>query len=247
MIEEADGNADPTAPPPLERVLRRWEGPVVRVAYRVTGCLEDAEDVRQAVFLKLLERRFLKSFQDEFWGRDPQKRPGVMGFDVDGVGPVFAVNLTFPVAEKLPEETPDEWEAARREARGERRIGGAVTPLQTEKVVSVAREAIADFGSRIRGLDPKESVAILIYADQSSPIRTRVARRATGQNVAESKDLAHELLYLGDVSRRNDLPPAAMVRAKGEDIEALRKGELKREDFLGKIEVLPGLPEKKNL
>jgi RNA polymerase sigma-70 factor (ECF subfamily) len=36
-------------------LVRRWEGPLLRIAYRITGRLADAEDVRQRVFLKLLE------------------------------------------------------------------------------------------------------------------------------------------------------------------------------------------------
>jgi len=35
-------------------LVRRWEGPLVRIAYRITGHLAEAEDVRQQVFLKLL-------------------------------------------------------------------------------------------------------------------------------------------------------------------------------------------------
>jgi RNA polymerase sigma-70 factor (ECF subfamily) len=36
-------------------LVRRWEGPLVRIAYRITGDLAEAEDVRQRVLLKLLE------------------------------------------------------------------------------------------------------------------------------------------------------------------------------------------------
>ncbi len=36
-------------------LVRRWEGGPVRIAYRITGQLAEAEDVRQRVFLKLLE------------------------------------------------------------------------------------------------------------------------------------------------------------------------------------------------
>ena len=36
-------------------LVRRWEGPLVRIAYRITGQMAEAEDVRQRVFLKLLE------------------------------------------------------------------------------------------------------------------------------------------------------------------------------------------------
>jgi RNA polymerase sigma-70 factor, ECF subfamily len=35
-------------------LVRRWEGPLLRIAYRITGQMADAEDVRQRVFLKLL-------------------------------------------------------------------------------------------------------------------------------------------------------------------------------------------------
>jgi RNA polymerase sigma-70 factor, ECF subfamily len=35
-------------------LVRRWEGPLVRIAYRITGDLAEAEDVRQRVLLKLL-------------------------------------------------------------------------------------------------------------------------------------------------------------------------------------------------
>ncbi len=36
-------------------LVRRWEGPLLRVAYRITGRMAEAEDVRQRVLLKLLE------------------------------------------------------------------------------------------------------------------------------------------------------------------------------------------------
>jgi RNA polymerase sigma-70 factor, ECF subfamily len=36
-------------------LVRRWEGPMVRIAYRITSDLAEAEDLRQRVFLKLLE------------------------------------------------------------------------------------------------------------------------------------------------------------------------------------------------
>ena len=36
-------------------LVRRWEGPLVRIAYRITGDLAEAEDLRQRVLLKLLE------------------------------------------------------------------------------------------------------------------------------------------------------------------------------------------------
>jgi RNA polymerase sigma-70 factor (ECF subfamily) len=36
-------------------LVRRWEGPMVRVAYRITGDLAEAEDLRQRVLLKLLQ------------------------------------------------------------------------------------------------------------------------------------------------------------------------------------------------
>ena len=36
-------------------LVRRWERPVLWIAYRVLGDLAEAEDVRQAIFLKLLQ------------------------------------------------------------------------------------------------------------------------------------------------------------------------------------------------
>jgi RNA polymerase sigma-70 factor (ECF subfamily) len=36
-------------------LVRRWEGPLVRIAYRITGDLAEAEDLRQRVLLRLLE------------------------------------------------------------------------------------------------------------------------------------------------------------------------------------------------
>jgi RNA polymerase sigma-70 factor (ECF subfamily) len=36
-------------------LVRRWEAPLLRIAYRITGHVAEAEDVRQRVFLKLLE------------------------------------------------------------------------------------------------------------------------------------------------------------------------------------------------
>jgi RNA polymerase sigma-70 factor, ECF subfamily len=39
----------------LAVLVRRWEAPLLRIAYRITGQMAEAEDVRQRVFLKLLE------------------------------------------------------------------------------------------------------------------------------------------------------------------------------------------------
>jgi RNA polymerase sigma-70 factor (ECF subfamily) len=36
-------------------LVRRWEGPLLQIAYRITGQMAEAEDVRQRVFLKLFE------------------------------------------------------------------------------------------------------------------------------------------------------------------------------------------------
>ena len=38
-------------------LVRRWETPTHRLAYRITGCSADADEVRQDVFLKLLDGR----------------------------------------------------------------------------------------------------------------------------------------------------------------------------------------------
>src|SRR3954463_1464751 len=38
----------------LTALVARWEGPLFRIARRITGSAEDAEDVRQEVFLRLL-------------------------------------------------------------------------------------------------------------------------------------------------------------------------------------------------
>jgi RNA polymerase sigma-70 factor (ECF subfamily) len=40
----------------FEVLVRRWEGPLLRIAYRITGELAESEDLRQQVLLKLLER-----------------------------------------------------------------------------------------------------------------------------------------------------------------------------------------------
>jgi RNA polymerase sigma-70 factor, ECF subfamily len=38
----------------LTALVARWEGPIFRIARRITGSTEDAEDVRQEIFLRLL-------------------------------------------------------------------------------------------------------------------------------------------------------------------------------------------------
>lgn len=40
----------------LQELVRRWEGSVYRIAWRVLGNAADAEEVRQGVFLRLLEK-----------------------------------------------------------------------------------------------------------------------------------------------------------------------------------------------
>ena len=40
----------------LEALVRRWEKALLRVAFRIVGQLQDAEEVRQNVFVRLVER-----------------------------------------------------------------------------------------------------------------------------------------------------------------------------------------------
>lgn len=47
-------------------LVRRWEGAVLRVAARVTGDVSEAEEVRQAVFLRLLESPRIVRHPDRF-------------------------------------------------------------------------------------------------------------------------------------------------------------------------------------
>jgi len=50
----------------LGLLVRRWEGSVYRIAYRVLGRDCDAEEVRQAVFLRLVERPTAVRHADRF-------------------------------------------------------------------------------------------------------------------------------------------------------------------------------------
>ncbi len=37
------------------KLIRRWEGPLLQIAYRVVGCLDQAEDIRQTIMLRMLQ------------------------------------------------------------------------------------------------------------------------------------------------------------------------------------------------
>lgn len=39
----------------VKTLVRRWEGPILRVAFRIVGDLAEAEDIRQTVFVRMLE------------------------------------------------------------------------------------------------------------------------------------------------------------------------------------------------
>ena len=47
-------------------LVRRWEGPLMRIAYRIAGQTAEAEDVRQRVFLKLLEGTYAVRRPEQF-------------------------------------------------------------------------------------------------------------------------------------------------------------------------------------
>lgn len=49
-------NTDPAPEADLERIFRENHGRVLRAAYRITGNSQDAEDVLQTVFLRLVRR-----------------------------------------------------------------------------------------------------------------------------------------------------------------------------------------------
>lgn len=48
---------NPPASPDLERIFQEHHQRVLRAAYRVTGSVEDAQDVLQTVFLRLIRRK----------------------------------------------------------------------------------------------------------------------------------------------------------------------------------------------
>src|SRR6185436_7713064 len=52
-----------TYPESFERIFREHSAFVYRTAYRVTGCAEDAEDVLQTLFVKLLRRDVVPEFE----------------------------------------------------------------------------------------------------------------------------------------------------------------------------------------
>jgi RNA polymerase sigma-70 factor, ECF subfamily len=55
-VMAASVEAAPPPAPDLERIFREHHGLVFRAAYRVTGNANDAEDVLQTVFLRMLKR-----------------------------------------------------------------------------------------------------------------------------------------------------------------------------------------------
>jgi RNA polymerase sigma-70 factor (ECF subfamily) len=55
-MRTAAARTDPRPDPDLERVFREHGRHVLRAAYRVTGSAQDAEDVLQTVFLRLVRR-----------------------------------------------------------------------------------------------------------------------------------------------------------------------------------------------
>ena len=53
----------PAYPESFERIFREHSGFVYRTAYRVTGSVEDAEDVLQTLFVRLLPRDLPPEFE----------------------------------------------------------------------------------------------------------------------------------------------------------------------------------------
>lgn len=191
----------------------------------------DGPDEDLAIFRQILEKRLRNDFRDEFWGRDMGKRPGTLAFNVDGVGPILAANLAFSVS-KVSMNDIGEWEKARREVRGEATRAVLVRSAEAGKVTGTIREIMAEFSTKIRDLKPTDTLTVLVYASQGGHL--------IPFNLFEGKDPWDHDVYLHnlrDFQRANDAP-IAIVRAKGEDIEAMRKGSLDKKSFLEKIEVI---------
>lgn len=56
MLAASRSDLSPAPPPPLERFFEQHHGQIFNAAFRVTGSAQDAEDVLQTVFLRLLGR-----------------------------------------------------------------------------------------------------------------------------------------------------------------------------------------------
>ncbi|MBI4605325.1 MAG: hypothetical protein HY721_25455 [Planctomycetes bacterium] len=146
--------------------------------------LEDAK-----VLGRVLEKRVAGLFPDEYWGKDLQGRPGALGLVAGDWGPVVALNMTFRLDRGEGEGAPqaeDVWDATARELRGEPFLGGGAglggvtlfedltrklppsVSVQAAQLLQDVKETLADFGGRVRKLEPGNDITVLVFEGASA-------------------------------------------------------------------------------
>ena len=131
------------------------------------------------ILARVFEKKLSSAFPDEFWGRDRDGRAGAMALVPGDWGPTISINLTFPISQAPQAEggENDLWAQTTRELRGEPTEQGArqVRAVKAEQLITLLKETLADFASRLRDLQDDQAVTVLVYR-ASTPLQVRVGR-----------------------------------------------------------------------
>ncbi|MFB3785902.1 MAG: RNA polymerase sigma factor [bacterium] len=156
--------------PAFELLIRRWDKRILQYIYRCVGCRDEAEDLRQELFLKIYQQR--KSF-----------RPGG---NFQAWLYKIATNLIIdkwarkkrPPLEPLSESLDNEWISWRLSLNGDVRRGAAVREIQSRLHAALLRlppeERMVLILRHFENL-PFKDIAELIQAPEST-VKTRVYR-----------------------------------------------------------------------
>ena len=138
-----------------------------------------ASDVR--VLARVLSKKLRESFPREFWGEALGGVPGLLGVDLGDWGAMLALNMTFPLSETLnrTRATNDLWAQAVKELQAKESLNayvqlaeeGSVSQPKTVNsglLVDTIKGVMADFGARVRGLDPEKQIIALVYDGMQS-------------------------------------------------------------------------------